>query len=224
MSWFKSEFGFKERAYDETRALFSTEGDELVCGTKRWHIGPFECPSVEEMRSRVAITDESDSCGGIRFEHVSGDVTSLILDERNAGAVFQAASQFNCLEMIDPSITPRHGVSRYVDDPTQGPKVALACPAATVFRNYLVNGVGQGREQVDCLRDVGGVFGAAGSFWSMRNGYCLPTHRTAMRELGAVLDRHEALVGQAEAKLRVGVHWDTQVMHFLMHTWQQPNT
>ena len=41
------------------------------------------------------------------------------IDARNAGAVFQAASQFNCLEMTGPGVSPRQGIAGYALDPTQ---------------------------------------------------------------------------------------------------------
>ena len=70
----------------------------------------------------------------------------------------QVASQFNALEMVDPSVRPEDGVTRYCHDATQGPACALSCPAATVYRNYfcMPGGKGQGGgNQLDLLGDVG---------------------------------------------------------------------
>ena len=163
--WFKEIFGFVEGAsFSKNRAMFAMEGDELVCETsphpRQW-VGPFETPSLAELRERLAAAAPSSE-GGLRFAHLADPVgiVPIIMDEQNAGAVFQAASQFNALEMVGPGVTPRQGISGYASDPTQGPKVALACPAGTVFRNYLVGGgVGQGERQIDCLEDVGRVVG-----------------------------------------------------------------
>ena len=33
-------------------------------------------------------------------------------------------------------MTPEDGVTRYKDDPTQGPACAIAASAATMYRNY----------------------------------------------------------------------------------------
>ena len=68
--------------------------------------------------------------GGLRFKHLPTPtgVEPLILDERNAGAVFQAASQFNALEMVGPGVSPRQGIACYSNDPTQGPKCASGVP------------------------------------------------------------------------------------------------
>jgi hypothetical protein len=57
---------------------------------------------------------------------------------KNAGALFQVASQFNLLEMVLPRVTPEHGVTRYAHDHTQGPACAIAAGAATIYRNYFV--------------------------------------------------------------------------------------
>ena len=62
---------------------------------------------------------------GLSFQNIVGDIQSLILDPKNANCVFQAASQFNCLEMIEPSVTPDDGITIYCDDHTQGPICAM---------------------------------------------------------------------------------------------------
>jgi len=151
--------------------------------------------------------------GGLTFLNVVGDVRHLHRDPRSAGAVFQVASQFNCLEMVGPEVRPENGITNYAKDKTQGPACALSCPAATVFRNYFVNGQGQaGRRQLDLLQDVACIVGNRKyKYWEMTNGYCLPTTTWGMAELGARLSQDEALAAAARAKLRVGIHWSTQV-------------
>ena len=59
---------------------------------------------------------------GPRFRHLATPVgvEPLILDPANAGAVFQAASQFNALEMTGPGVSPRRGIAIYINDSTQG--------------------------------------------------------------------------------------------------------
>merc|ERR1711871_474198 len=152
--------------------------------------------------------------GGLRFEHLASatGVRSLILDPANAGAVFQAASQFNCLEMVGPGVSPHRGVAIYAQDPTQGPKCALACPAGTVYRNYLCqDGAGQGSKQIDCLRDVARILqNEKESLWQMRNGYCLPASSESMGRLGRALEGNDQPQLDAINALRVGVHWRTQ--------------
>ena len=107
-----------------------------------------------------------------------GDIRELHCDPANANALFQVASQFNLLEMVNPEVTPEHGVTRYAFDQTQGPACAIAAGAATVYRNYFaqVNGsIGQtSMNQIDCLSGVGEILGNThDSLWSMSNGYAL---------------------------------------------------
>jgi len=218
--WFKELFGFDEgQSYSKNRAMFSMDGLDLVCPTSphpRQHVGPFETPSVAELRERLARDSAAgvSSAGGLRFTHLPAPtgVEPIMLNPQNAGSVFQAASQFNCLEMVGPGVSPRQGIAQYALDPTQGPKCALACPAGTVFRNYLCNGgAGQGEQQIDTLADVGAVLGnAKGQLWQMQNGYALPKTPSSLAGLNERLAANPELSAAAEAALRVGVHWDTQ--------------
>ena len=61
----------------------------------------------------------------LKFENMVGDVQTLICEKNNQGSVFQVASQFNCLEMINPGVSPSRGITGYIGDPTQGPACAL---------------------------------------------------------------------------------------------------
>jgi len=125
----------------------------------------------------------------VRHE-VIGEVFELHAQPENEGALFQVASQFNCLEFTGPEVTPEAGVTGYADDRTQGPACALAAAAATVYRNYFVpvNGVpGQTEDrQLDLLDVLSGRLGTAGALFEVQNGY---THSNAekLAELGAVL-------------------------------------
>eukprot|EP00966_Prymnesium_polylepis_P127746 2953673-Prymnesium_polylepis.1 len=145
---------------------------------------------------------------GLVFRHLPAPagVEPLICDPANGGAVFQAASQFNCLEMVDQRVTPEHGITIYADDRTQGPKCAMACPAATVYRNYLHKG-GQGmQQQVDCLDAVGGVVendgGGGPRYWRMQNGYALPPKPGTIKQLGGRLRAEAGLAERARAGLK----------------------
>ena len=161
-TWFRDAFGFSEpKDFQSARDAFRVRevtSDavppaagpafelEAVATERVFHLGPFEDPSVAELRARVAdMTARSSSvlAGGLSFTNIAAEARSLHLKPSSAGGVFQAASQFNCLEMIEPSVRPEDGVTRYHADRTQGPACAIACPAATVFRNYHVGGRGQ---------------------------------------------------------------------------------
>lgn len=220
--WFEKLFGFKEKPFLTTRASFSIDEDNwLVCpsaplATRSLYIGEFGTPSVAELKQLcLALKSTASGLGGLRFEHQTdpSGVNAMILDPANANCVFQAASQFNCLEMPSPGVTPRQGITDYVNDPTQGPKCALACPAALVYRNYLCRGgIGQGDTQIDCLQDVGALLGNKdGALWHMQNGYALPRDRSSMQAIGSRLEADAELVRGVHNALRVGVHWSTSV-------------
>ena len=81
--------------------------------------------------------------------------------------------------MVGPTVTPELGVTRYKDDPTQGPACAIAAGAATIYRNYFapVDGShGQTtKRQLDGLADLGASLSAAlnqplNALWRMQNG------------------------------------------------------
>ena len=101
--WFETLFGFREgSSFAKNRAAFSISPDGfLICNSapeqsKRMYVGPFETPSLGELRERSRSCASGD---GLRFRHLADPVgvTALIADPANAGAVFMAASQFNCL-------------------------------------------------------------------------------------------------------------------------------
>lgn len=173
-TWFSRVFGFQEcKDFAKTREYFSLEdgGSVLFCkaNKRRFRVGPFDVLSVSELRARAlelkkafdeARTKAGDASSGplpgLRFANQAGDVRDLHRDPNNAGAVFQVASQFNCLEMTGPNVTPRHGVTRYRGDPTQGPACALSCPGGTVFRNYFAGADNQGQADVQ-INTLAGV-------------------------------------------------------------------
>lgn len=47
------------------------------------------------------------------------------------GSVSMVASQFNCLEFVNPNVVPEDGVTNYIYDHTQGPSCAMSCGAGT---------------------------------------------------------------------------------------------
>lgn len=210
--WFADVFGFDEGSYAQTRAQFSLadDGRTLVCPSGRIEIGPFALPSVRELAEQLQpLPPASERL--LRFEHVRGDVRSL--HRACPGAVFQAASQFNCLEMVGPKVSPSDGITGYVDDATQGPACALSCPGALAFRNFLVNGHGQGGtgRQLDLLADAAELLdNKAHKYWTMQNGYCLPG-AGGLRALNSRLRADPQLVDRVRQSIRVGIHWETAV-------------
>lgn len=220
MDWFERLTGFTECGYEDTRAKLRIDGRHLVSTANggRYGIGELEIVSLGALRERVAW------CRPVlepnRMTEIRGDARALHESPGCAGALFQVASQFNLLEMTGPQISPEHGVTRYAQDPTQGPACAIAAGAATVYRNYFVpvgGGLGQTRErQIDTLADLGSALSAAvglpvDALWTMQNGYALCKQRGL-----AAIDRYLRRVDEAErdrlrSLMRIGLHWEVEV-------------
>ena len=220
MDWFEILTGFRETAYDDTRAKLKVEGARLqsLINGKSYGIGELELVPLQALRERVK------SAGGLpgrlKVSVVTGDVRQMHQSPENAGALFQVASQFNLLEMVSPTATPEHGVTCYQHDRTQGPACAIAAGAATIYRNYFapVGGSrGQTMErQFDGLADLGETLSGAlnqpvKALWRMQNGYALCTRDgldAIAEHLGALRpEQFDILRG----KLCIGIHRDVEV-------------
>jgi hypothetical protein len=158
--------------------------------------------------------------GRLKVSVVTGDVRKLHQSPEYAGALFQVASQFNLLEMVSPNVTPELRVTRYKDDHTQGPACAIACGAATIYRNYFapVEGeYGQTKErQLDGLADLGQALSGALNLpmkplWKMQNGYALCTREglTAITKHLTALQPEQ--LDHLRDKLCVGLHRNVEV-------------
>lgn len=211
MSWFERLFGFEEGPYDETAARFEVDGQRLTSRVngRSFGIGTFTTPSLSSLRESV----RGRQPGKLRVRHeVIGDVLELHALPENANALFQVASQLNCLEFAGPNELPEDGVTQYDDDPTQGPACSLAAAAATVYRNYFarVDGeIGQREHrQLNNLSDLQAALGEAGSCVEVRNGYTFSEAGRLVRLNAALaeLDRDE-LKGQ----LRIGLQRQVEV-------------
>ncbi len=173
--------------------------------------GRLTLPSLAELRARD-VDDEEERPSTL--VEVVGDVGALHRDPANAGALFQAASQFNLLEMANPHVTPEEGVGIYSYDRTQGPACAIACGGGTVYRNYFApfgDGLGQtASRQIDALSDLEQALGPG--HWRMQNGYALATtdglEAINARLSAASPDDLDALRGL----LRIGVQHDVEVL------------
>lgn len=184
----------------------------LTVDEHTWQAGRFETPTLAGLRYRVANLPPIDGARA-RLWVLDGasPVTDIGALQATAGpsALFQVASQFNCLEATGPHIAR---VSEYFYDPTQGPRASISAFPATLLRHYAAPGPGgerfvqaTDRRQIDLLADV---FAPGRS--PVGNGY-LSDHGG----LGA-----EALVAALEARfdqIRVGVHDAAQVV--LGYNW-----
>ena len=216
MAWFERLTGFREISPGHVRQNIAVRGPALVSrpNGRSMVFGRLETPSLGDLRERLRTIPPAG--GRLTVREVVADVRALHSDVRNAGALFQAASQFNLLEMASPDVTPEQGVGIYEGDHTQGPACAVAAGAGTIYRNYFapVSGqIGQSAgNQIDCLADLGGALGNAGNrLWQMRNGYALAS-RAGLEELSERLaSSSEAELDGLRSLLRIGLQWDTQV-------------
>lgn len=137
----------------------------LTAAGHTWSAGRFEPVSIGTLRARAqqararALPSRAPRA---RLWVIDGaaaatDIGSL---QANAGerALFQVASQFNCLEAPGPAVVP---VVRYLTDPTQGPRASISAFPGTLLRHYAAPGPGGERfvqvtngRQIELLGDV----------------------------------------------------------------------
>lgn len=217
--WFEVITGFKEAGHAETRRRLAVRDGRIVRlpdGQVLGSTGRFEAPSLAELRRRVSV----DRGRRTEVGCMVGDIRALHQRAEFDGALFQVASQFNCLEMVGPHVTPEAGVTRYIDDRTQGPACAVAAGLGTIYRNYLVpvgEQVGQtSKRQLDNLEDLGRCLaelaGQPGlALWKMTNGYC-DASAEQLRTINAVVQKASAGdIDTLRGALRIGVHHDVEV-------------
>ena len=213
--WFEKLMGFEEVSPIDVREKISVEGEFLYSkiNGKKYKFGKLEVLTLEELRKRISLKDFD---GKIQIDEVVGNVANLHQDSLNNNAVFQAASQFNMLEMISPSVTPEQGVDRYENDRTQGPACAISCGAGTVYRKYFadVNGkIGQtAKNQIDGFELIGDALNnQSNNLWRMQNGYAMFSDEgldLINKKLSQMSDDD---LENLKGKLKVGVQWETEV-------------
>ncbi|MEL7121705.1 MAG: hypothetical protein AAFO07_19810, partial [Bacteroidota bacterium] len=159
MDWFEKLFGFKETSPDQVRTNLIKKDQYIQSRVngKAYQFGHLEIPKLEDLRKAVKEEElKSEVC---MLSEVIGDIQYFHQLAESEGALFQAASQFNLLEMIKPNVSPEEGIGIYEYDRTQGPACAIACGAGTVYRNYFVEVKGQigqtSAYQIDCLDSIG---------------------------------------------------------------------
>ena len=214
--WFEELMGFKELNPEQVRKNILISGKKLISKINNdpYQYGILSTPSLTELRNSVSVSRTSER--KIKLSEVVGNVQALHCLPENNGALFQAASQFNLLEMVGPNVTPEEGVGIYEYDLTQGPACAIACGAGTIFRNYFanVNGkTGQSHDnQIDCLKDIGVALESEKlGLWKMSNGYALVTD-AGLKNINNTIDNCTTEeYEQIKGLLRIGIQAETQV-------------
>jgi hypothetical protein len=164
-----------------------------------WHAGRFETPTIAELRARARSADAGR--GRIRLWVLDGAGQATDVGGLQAtappGSLFQAASQFNCLESPGPYITP---VTEYFHGYTQGPRASISAFPATLLRHYAAPGdhgkrfVQPEENQINLLADVFGPEVAR-----VESGYLMAQNvRDPVGLISALTSSFESI--------RVGVH------------------
>lgn len=176
-----------------------------------WYAGHFETVSIGELRDRARRRAAGGTRRRVRLWVFDGasSVTDIGTLQATAGkgALFQVASQFNCLESPGPYVTH---VANYFNDPTQGPRASISAFPATLLRHYAAPGPeGErfvqetGQRQLDLLADA---CGPGMSHNGYLTGHSLANPAALIRALEAHFDA-----------ICVGVHDDAQVV--LGYNW-----
>ncbi len=214
--WFENLMGFTEYDPKTVRNNIYISDNKLVsrANQKEYFFGKLITPSLNDLRQEFSSLTNYNS--RITISEIVGNVQLLHCDQSNNGAFFQAASQFNLLEMTSPIVTPEKGVGIYENDFTQGPACAITCGAGTIYRNYFanVNGqIGQSlNNQIDCLEDIGNELGNKNDcLWKMSNGYALATEAGLYKIADTLRNQSEKEYESLKGKLKIGVQLDTEV-------------
>jgi len=191
MDWFQEIFGFKE-SLENIEKYIQIKNNKLITSTKTrtFTIGKLETPSIKELRKRIPLPN-----GKIKVSQIIDNIVNIHKKEPNA--LFQVASQFNLLEMIDSKVSPKDGITRYQYDMTQGSACAMACPFGTLYRNYFTN--------INTLEDIENMFDK--KYWKMENGYAL-FEKEDLLTFNEIIDNNKEEIIE---NLRVGIQWDTEV-------------
>lgn len=214
--WFEQLTGFKEESPEYVRNNLRIEGNDFVSlgNYKRFSFGKLEILTLVELKNRCGKIADFNS--KIQVEEIVADVQELHSQKENSNALFQAASQFNLLEMVSPTITPEQGIDRYEYDYTQGPACAISCGAGTIYRNYFaeVNGqIGQSaNNQIDCLELIGKELkNEELNLWKMENGYALINQNGLLTINKKIAEFTELERENLKEKLKTGIQWNTEV-------------
>ena len=229
MDWFEKITGFIEKDYDQVHNYISIKDQNLFSkvNQKNYSIGRFECLSLKKLRNQTLNqlrTEEKSSCSII-----IDDVRNLLNSATNNGSIFQVASQFNCLEMVSPDVTPEQGITRYEWDRTQGPACSIAAGAATIYRNYFIpidKDFGQTAERqinnLDSLTErlAEDMNCNPSDLWIVKNGYVIADEKALNQIDSHLSDCNENDLDQYRQLLKIGIHSDVKVTTSLEN--QQP--
>ena len=214
--WFEQLTGFPETSPNYVRENLITDGTDFVSkvNNERFSFGELEISTLFKLKQKSPKLENYQ--GKIQVSEIVANVEELHGNPENSNALFQAASQFNLLEMVSPTITPEQGIDRYEFDYTQGPVCAIACGAGTIYRNYFVNlGSQTGQTvntQIDCLNLIGfELENERLNLWKMQNGYALISQNGLLTINKKIAKLNDTERENLKEKLKIGIQWNTEV-------------
>ena len=227
VEWFRAMFGFLDNdpnQFDSAKEKFKYDaesGELTLAGASlitKWKAGHFTTPKLDDLRRQTKEFMKRGN-GQTTVSFVTGDVAILHGALEYAGAVFQAASQFNCLEFYSPTSIPEMGVAIYANDPTQGPACAIACAPGTIVRNYFAfeGKYAQTKDrQINTLRDLikyltEQTWEAERILVDVKNGYTDSDEGRLEKIARTIRDMTDEVRDIHMGQLMVGVQKDTQV-------------
>ena len=132
MTWFETLTGFPEATPHQVRENLRLDGQQLtsLVNERSFHTGEFTTPTLKTLRQVVQLPTTGTS---VQIEELVADVQSLHQAPFNANAVFQVASQFNCLEMAAPHMSLKTGLAFIRMIGLRAPHVAFALAVGRSF-------------------------------------------------------------------------------------------
>lgn len=214
--WFEQLTGFKETSPLNVKDNLKIEGDYFVSAVnnKRFAFGELEILTLGQLKSKSPPREIYKD--KIRISEIVADAQELHEQIENENALFQAASQFNLLEMVGPHIMPENGIDRYENDYTQGPVCAIACGAGTIYRNYFVkigDQIGQTQnKQIDYLNLIGQTLeNDKFNYWTMQNGYAMFYQKGLLALNKRIANLNQQERESLKDQLKTGIQWNTEV-------------
>lgn len=186
-------------SFDETGTATLRVAGEVLCGGR---FSPRSIQSLKQAVKQKTIVQPSI----IRFSVIHGEDELSDIGALQAMAhsctLFQAASQFNCLESPEPCLVD---ITDYFFDSTQGPRASISAFPGTLVRHYAAPDGSGGRfvqsqeRQLDLLADA-----LPAALGKVESGYLMIS---CLRDIAAAAKTLE----ENFEHLQVGVHEGVQV-------------
>ena len=207
LSWFHDALGFEEKNYINTKLELKRlyeEGElKQINGID---VGKFKLVNIITL---LEVLPNRMNDGIVQIENIIGDIKLI---HSNAylsdGSTIQVASQLNCLEMIEPGISPEDGITRYINDKTQGPLCVMTTPAGIAYRNYLYKDGQSKLNQIDMSSDLLKYLKTKNSSinWIIKNGYLIINNQNVLKMINSVLTSSEQIKNEARNTILIGMH------------------